>query len=419
MDTSFNALVLTYKNAPLEVREMVSLDEGNAKRLLEFLKDCTAATDLMVISTCNRTEVYFNAHADISPEVFSGLRLIKKLDAPVEGYFDLLPGPRAIRHLFEVAIGLDAQIMGDLQVSGQVKSAYQWSVDANTAGPYLHRLMHSVFYTHKRVVQETAFRDGAASLSYAAKELAEELTTGITSPRIVVVGVGEIGNDVCLNLSNSALRNVTIINRTAAKAERLATACGFSWAPIEELNKHLSTADVAIVSISGTQPLITKPMVTPTVHAHRFIIDLSIPRAVDTRVEEMPGIVLYNLDDLREKTSQTVERRRAALPKVNEIIEKSIHDFEDWSREMIVSPAIQKIKGALEQIRQEELARYLKNCTAEEARKMDELSKKLIQKVVKLPVLQLKAACKRGEAETLVEVLQELFDLEKLSRKKK
>jgi glutamyl-tRNA reductase len=313
-----------------------------------------------------------------------------------------------------VSIGLDAQIVGDLQISGQVKTAYQLSADENMAGPFLHRLMHTIFFVNKRVVQETSFRDGAASISYAAKELAEDLVHGNHTPSALVVGVGEIGQDVCLNLVNSKFKKVTILNRTTEKAAALSEKTGFAFGSIDLLPEELAKADVIFSSVSGDQPLITKELLGKNaVLSHKFFIDLSIPRSIESTVEEIPGIELYNLDDIQEKTNEALEKRKASVPLVQAIIEEAIAEFGDWSKEMIVSPTIQKLKNALEQIRKEEIARYLKNADEKEAAKIEELSRNLVQKFMKLPVLQLKAACKRGNAESLVEVLNELFDLER------
>lgn len=413
MTKNFKALVLTYKNAPVAIREQVSLNESAGKQLLQFVKEYTSATDVLVISTCNRTEIYYNAENDFTAEIFSGLGLIKQLKPGFESHFRSLQGMDAIRHLFEVAIGLDAQVIGDLQISGQVKNAYQWSADENMAGPFLHRLMHTIFFVNKRVVQETSFRDGAASISYAAKELAEDLTAGIRNPKVLVVGVGEIGQDVCLNLQNSRIEDVTILNRTIDKAEKLAQQCGFKFGGIDQLDIEIAKADVVISSVSGFEPLISYDLIKETkILSHKFLIDLSIPRSVDARIEEIPGALVYNLDDIQEKTNEAVEKRKASIPHVQHIIEEAIADFEDWSKEMIVSPTIQKLKNTLEQIRKEELARFLKNANAEEAQKLEEMSRSLMQKILKYPVLQLKAACKRGDAENLSEVLNDLFNLE-------
>jgi glutamyl-tRNA reductase len=419
MQNTFQALILTYKTAPLAVREQVSLNEGEVKQLLNYVRDITDASDVLVISTCNRTEIYFSAEQDISRALFEGIRLIKRIDHGFEKHFQLLGHHDAVRHLFEVAIGLDAQVIGDLQISGQVKNAYQWSADEDMAGPFLHRIMHTIFFVNKRVVQETAFRDGAASTSYAAKELAEDLTAGLTEPKALVVGVGEIGRDVCLNLMNGRFKQVTIINRTQEKAEALARTCGFGFDVIENLRDAIQRADVVISSVSGSHPLITRELLKDlTILSHKFFIDLSIPRSVDPALETMPGVLIYNIDDLKEKTDEALEKRRASIPMVRAIIDQAIAEFEDWSKEMVVSPTIQKLKNALETIRKEELARFLKNADEKEAARMEELSKSLVQKFMKFPVLQLKAACRRGDAENLVEMLNDLFNLEKQPAKK-
>lgn len=416
MTQNFKSLALSYKTAPLQTREQVSLNEAGSKQLLYFLKDYTEASDVLVISTCNRTEIYYSAEKDLSEDIFKGLALIKNPNAGFEQHFARYEGTACIRHLFEVAIGLDAQVIGDLQISGQVKNAYQWTADENMAGPFLHRLMHTIFFANKRVVQETAFRDGAASISYAAKELAEDLVQAVREPRVLVVGVGEIGQDVCLNLVDTKLNNVTILNRTPEKAEALAAKCGFRFSGIENLKQEIAHADVIISSVSGNEPLITLEMLQDLrILSHKYFIDLSMPRSIEASVETLPGAIVYNLDDIQEKTTEAVERRKASVPQVHAIISEAIGEFDDWSKEMVVSPTIQKLKQSLEQIRKEELTRFLKNAKPEEAQKLEEMSRSLMQKFLKYPVLHLKAACKRGNAESLSELLQELFNLEKIS----
>jgi glutamyl-tRNA reductase len=418
MTLNFKALTLTYKTAPVAIREQVSLNESAVKKLHQFIKNYTSATDVLIVSTCNRTEVYYLADKDFSNEIFKGLSLIKNCDPDFEKHFTTLSGREAVLHLFEVSMGLDAQVMGDLQISGQVKNAYQWSADENMAGPFLHRLMHTIFFANKRVVQETSFRDGAASISYAAKELAEDLTLDIKLPRVLVVGVGEIGQDFCLNLANSRLENVTVLNRTQDKAEKLAQKYNFKFGGIEELLTEIEKADVIVSSVSGTQPLITRQLLEDIkIFSHKYFIDLSMPRSIEAAIEELPGAIVYNLDDLKEKTNEALDKRRASVPAVRDIINDAIIDFDDWSKEMIISPTIQKLKSTLEQIRKEEIARFLKNAKPEEALRLEEMSRSLMQKILKYPVLQLKAACKRGDAESVSELLNSLFNVEGQSEK--
>jgi glutamyl-tRNA reductase len=413
---NFKAVTLSYKKAPLDIREVIALDEPSCKQFLHTLKDFMQASDILVLSTCNRTEVYYTADVDYSQEIIKLLGIQKGIDNITRylDYFTIINTHHdAVQHLFDVAMGLDAQVVGDIQISNQVKQAYQWSADNDTAGPFLHRLLHTIFFTNKRVVQETSFRDGAASTSYATVELVEELTNDIDNPRILVVGIGEIGADVCRNLKDSVLNNVVITNRTQAKAQLLAEECGFEVLPFENLVQGLKEADVIISSISHDSPFFTAEMIKRLeVLSYKFFIDLSVPRSIESEVENIPGVLVYNIDTIQNKAGAALEQRLASVPKVKQIIAESIDQFQDWTKEMAVSPTIHKLKNALENIRQEELARHLKKLTPEETKLIDDVTRNIMQKIIKLPVLQLKAACKRGEAETLIDVLNDLFNLE-------
>lgn len=417
MQETFKVLGLSFKNTPLEIREKLALDETHAKRLMKFMNEFTQATDVLVLSTCNRTEVYYSCKKELTKEILQGISLIKGIDTPISEYFiSYKKHSVAVERLFKVSMGLEAQVVGDLQISNQVKKAYQWSADEDMAGPFLHRLMHTIFFTNKRVVQETSFRDGAASVSYATKELIEDITSEIKDPRVLILGLGEIGRDVCRNLVDSKISNVTITNRTEEKAIALASECGFKTVPFDAALEAIQDADVIVSSIAAESPFITKEVVEKLeILSFKFFIDLSVPRSIEVSIEDIPGALIYNIDNIQSKASEALEKRTAAIPQVENIIEEAIFDFNDWSKEMVVSPTIKKLKNALEEIRKEELARYLKNADSKEAKIVDKVTKSMMQKVMKLPVLQLKAACKRGEAETLIDVLNDLFDLEKQS----
>ncbi|MEQ9169017.1 MAG: NAD(P)-binding domain-containing protein, partial [Fulvivirga sp.] len=271
----------------------------------------------------------------------------------------------------------------------------------------------------KRVVQETSFRDGAASVSYATKELIEDITTEIVNPKILILGLGEIGQDVCRNFVGSK-KDIVIANRTTEKAETLGAECGFPTMGFESALTSLSSFDVIVSSVAKNEPTITKESVSQIeILTPKFFIDLSVPRSIEMTIEDVPGALLYNIDNIQSKASETLNKRIAAVPDVENIINESLVDFEDWSKEMIVSPTIKKLKGALENIRQEEIQRYLKDASSDEAKVVDTVTKSMMQKIMKLPVLQLKAACKRGEAETLIDVLNDLFDLDKQSEPSK
>ncbi|MFC5272121.1 glutamyl-tRNA reductase [Adhaeribacter terreus] len=415
---NFKAVSLSHKKAPLAIRELIALDETACKQFLQMMQTYLQATDILILSTCNRTEVYYSAEEDLSAEIVKLLGVSKGIEN-ISQYFDfftiLNQHTDAVQHLFDVSMGLEAQVVGDMQISNQVKTAYQWSADNNAAGPFLHRLMHAIFFTNKRVQQETSFRDGAASTSYATVELVEELTADMHEPKILVVGLGEIGADVCRNLAASSFaKNVTITNRTLAKAKILAEECDLKVIPLEELVPAMKEADVIISSVAMDSPFFTTEMIKRLdVLSFKFFIDLSVPRSVEAEVENIPGVLVYNIDTIQNKATAALQLRLDAIPQVKAIITESIESFNDWTKEMLVSPTIHKLKNALETIRQEEMARYMKKLNPEELKRMDDVTKSIMQKIIKLPVLQLKAACKRGEAETLIDVLNDLFDLEK------
>ena len=416
---NFKAISISHKTAPVKIREQMALNEVSSKQLMMNLRDITDSEEMLVLSTCNRTEVYYSSENDYNTQIIKLLSLQKGItdfEEYATYFISITNHDEAVQHLYDVSIGLESQVVGDIQIINQVKHAYQWSADLNLAGPFLHRLLHTIFFTNKKIVQETPFREGAASVSYATVELAEQLTSEIVSPKALVIGLGEMGADVCRNLVNSNIKDITITNRTLFRAEELAKECNVKVIPFEEVWDAIAASDIVVCSISKEEPFISYEKVKAlNVLSYKFFIDISVPRSVESKVEEIPGVLVYHIDNIKSKATEALERRLKSIPKVKELIANSIVEFNDWSKEMMVSPIINKLKNALEQIRQEELNRYLKQMNDEEAKKVELITKNIMQKIMKLPVLQLKAACKRGEAETLIDVLNDLFDLEKQS----
>jgi len=234
----------------------------------------------------------------------------------------------------------------------------------------------------------------------------------------LVLGLGEIGEDIVRNLENMTNKEVVICNRSLNKAESLAHELGYQVIPFETYDEVMMSADVIISSVRVDQPLITKSLFdAKKLVKHQYLFDLSIPRSVEQDIETIEGLILYNIDDIQSTASKVLEKRIAAIPDVQALVELALADFDSWSHEMEVSPVINKLKNALEEIRLTEIARYVKKLDDKEAQLVDLVTKNMMQKVIKLPVLQLKAACKRGDAESLIEMLHDLFDLEKQSDK--
>lgn len=406
----FKAIGLSYKNAPIEVREKLAFEGSDATDFLLKLKDTLAVEDTLLISTCNRTELYYSSKDDIKASIIGLMASFKGIDSgKLEHHFEVFDSVHATEHLFRVALGLESQVLGDIQISNQVKRAYQTSADLNLAGPYLHRLMHTIFYANKRVVQETRLQDGNASVASVAVDLIEGFIGNIQQPRIALIGLGEIGQNVLENLGDHEA-TVTLVNRTRSKAEKLAENTNLFVKSFEELEEVLIENDVIISAVAANKPIIDSSHFKDG-PIHKLLVDLSVPRSMDVSLEDVPGISVYNVDQLSQRTQKARKIREKAIPAVVNIIAESLEGFNGWKSEMEVSPTIQRLKSALDQIRREELARHTK-VSDKERELLDVVTKNMIQKVIKLPVLQLKAACKRGEAETLVGVLNDLFNLE-------
>jgi glutamyl-tRNA reductase len=305
-------------------------------------------------------------------------------------------------------------VLGDLQIINQVKSAYQICADLQMAGPFLHRLLHSIFFANKKIVQSTNFRSGAASVSYATKEMVEDLVLDKTQP-VYVLGLGEIGIATVRNLAESGYKNIKVTNRSFDKVAPLIQEFGIEYVPFENWESGLKNARLVVSGLSGDYIQIkTSHLNISKSFGFQYFIDLGMPRSIDPEIENNQSVILYNIDQIQAKVSDALNLRRASIPQVEEIIAEAQTEFSDWTKEMLVSPVIHQIKGALEQMRQEEMARFLKKANEDQAVWAEELTKNLMQRIIKTHVVQLKAACRRGEAEAgqLSDVLQQIFNLE-------
>tara|TARA_X000001036_G_scaffold276717_1_gene257000 strand:- start:2626 stop:3885 length:1260 start_codon:yes stop_codon:yes gene_type:complete len=412
MYESLKVIGFSYDSSPIAIRESVAFSENENRNFLDRMREILGVEEALILSTCNRTEIYYISDLDLSNAILNLIKVEKGLDDSIDTYFWGKEKLLALRHLFRVALGLEAKVLGDIQISNQVKKAYQCSADQHLSGPFFHRLMHTIFYTNKRVVQETVFRDGAASVSYACVGLVQQFIQNFSDPKILILGLGEIGRDVADNMGELNA-SITLTNRSAHTTQMLAKQYDYEVLPYEELIKNIPKFDVIVSSVQVSELIIMKDHIPDQLLSQKLFIDLAVPRSMDPSLDTIDGIILYNVDQIEQHTSGIIERRRTAITEVEQILEEMIKELKNWSLEMEVSPTIKKLKKALEEIRKEEIARYLGKMTEVEQELMDRVTKSIVQKVIKLPVLQLKAACKRGEAETLVEVLNDLFNLEK------
>ena len=413
MQKHFKFIGISYKQAPVEVRELLSLGETDVNELLISIRETLNPSELFILSTCNRTEIYYASEKSLAKEIISLLATNRSLQNSEEFYqfFDIKKDwKEATRQLFKVALGLEAQVIGDLQIINQIKRAYQQAANLNTIGPFLHRILHTIFFTNKRVVQETAFRDGAASVSYATAEMVKICAESFQKPKALLIGLGEIGLDVAKHLAGG---NITLLvsNRSAEKADVLVKNLKVEWVEFHDVKAKLNEFDLIISSIPVKDFLRVEDF-NSNHKSIQFLFDLSMPRSIEPELDNLNTVQLYNIDEINNKTSKAVEKRIKAIPQVEDIMNEALEDVFNWTQEMEVSPTIKKLKSALEDIRKEEIKKHLKTANPELEAFAEKFSKSITQKIIKLPVLQLKAACKKGEAETLIDVLNDLFNLE-------
>ena len=413
-------LGISYKSAPIQLREHFSYEANECAQLLLQLRDTCAIEEAMLLSTCNRTEIYYVSEKDCSQDLYALLCISKATaDQYQKLFYRKNTTEEAIAHLFSVALGIDAQVLGDQQVLHQVKRSYKLSTELQLALPCLHRLMHTIFYSHKRIAKETSWCSGTASVAYAAVELLRSLLRGHKKVRVLLLGLGEIGKDIGRNLQHLPASHVYVANRTYRKAATLAKNYGYEAIPFSEYKAYLEEVEIIISCASQAAPLVAKDMLRQRKLPCQYLLDLAVPRSIESSVAELPGILLYNIDEIRETTSRTLAKRQAALPEVVKIAKDAQNEFLSWCQAHTFSPVIHRLKELLEQLRKEEMASHLKSLSNKEIEKVDKITRSLLQRIIKYPVLRLKAACKKGEADTLADLLVDLFDLEKSTSQSK
>ncbi|NQZ75406.1 MAG: NAD(P)-binding domain-containing protein, partial [Ekhidna sp.] len=248
----FKAIGLSYRNAPIHIRERVAFSDAESTDFLLKAQEVFGLEEALLVSTCNRTECYFTSANDVTEEMVKLIASIKNIPSDdLLTYMFNYDSVDASDRLFRVSLGLDSQVLGDIQISNQVKRAYQQSADLNLAGPHLHRLMHTIFFANKRVVQETRLQDGTASVASVAVDLVGGFIANIESPRIALIGLGEIGQNVLENLDTTEAE-ITLVNRTKSKADKLAKEQNVLVEDFDNLDQVISDNDVVISAITAT-----------------------------------------------------------------------------------------------------------------------------------------------------------------------
>lgn len=374
----FAVLSISYEKADAETRGKFSFFDENIKEFVKRISEKELG-DAFVVSTCNRTEIYTTTqnYLFIAEEY---CQLIGVALSEFMKYANILSREDALNHLFRVSAGLESQILGDFEIIGQIKNAYnRFKREKKNSNPYLERAINSAIQISKKIKTETGISTGAASVSYAAVHYILNHQKNISEKNILLVGVGEIGQNTVENLvKHIYYPNIKIANRSSEKAEKIAQKYNIPNIPYENLEETISDTDILIVATGAKTPIINKNHFQtdkPT-----LIIDLSIPNNVDKNVLENPNITLVDVDMLSNQIQETMEQRRKEIPKAEEIIKLMMKDFFEWEKTRKMAPKIHHFKAVLKNMERNEMHNIHKKHRYVNIDDM-ELSEKMIQKI--------------------------------------
>ncbi len=411
---------ISYKTSVLEVREKFSLAKDEIVPFSELLQNETGISDIVVLSTCNRTEIYFSQkHYDFhtaSKLVYKTLKQFKGVEQKSWHSFYSFSNEEAVRHLFEVASGLDSMIIGEDQIIGQIKDAYVFCTDLGLTDAVLMRLFQKSFEAGKRVRTETKIKLGITSVSSAAVQKCAALFPDLQGKRVLLVGAGETGSLVLQSMYKNGVRKLTVSNRTAEKALILAARHNCVPLPFDQMANHLYLYDIVIVATGSTVPLITREMAENSI-AHRngnlqVFVDISVPRNIEQNIENLDDVMLFTIDDLQSVVNTNMEKRKESITTADKIIGEVTDEFFDWLASRSLSPAIKTIKNNLLKITKEELGDVTREYSEEIRFEIDKFSKHLTQKYTTLFIKNLKEITANGRKTDSLEIVSGLFSLE-------
>ena len=388
LPTKFYNVGLSYKKADVKVRGAFSLTKENQKLLLVEAKK-KGIDGIFVLSTCNRTEI--TGFAKHPFELIS--LLIKYSNGTVEDFINVsnvYKNKDAVRHLFDIATGIDSQILGDYEIVGQLKQSFKLAKKLGTTNAYLERLMNLVLQASKDVKNNTKLSSGTTSVAYAAIQYIIDTVEDYNNKKILVYGLGEIGKNTCKNiLEYTSNKNITLINRTLEKAIGFEqTHNDVAVADFSNLTDEIHATDILIVSTGANTPTVTKEHLKED--KELLIIDLSMPENVDITVKSEPGITLINVDELSKITDKTIEIRKKQIPLAEKIIDKYKAEFNDWISHRKYVPAVNALKESLQAIQHDEIdfhSRKIKDFNVEHA---EFVTNRMIQKITTQFVKHLK-----------------------------
>jgi len=418
-------LGLNHKTAPIEIRERLAFPEDRIETALHQVKSLTSLKENMILSTCNRVEIYA-ASREIENAILDLKHFLSRYHALSLKEFEKnlysFVGEEAVKHIFRVASSLDSMVVGEPQILGQIKSAYNIAVESKTSGLILHRLLHRAFHVAKRVRTETKIGDRAVSVSFVAVELAKKIFETLEKKTVLLIGAGEMCELAARHLVSEGVEKVLVTNRTYERAVALAQEFKGEAIPFDEIGQGLKKADIVISATDSPQYLIHHDQVTKVIKDRKnrpiFFIDIADPRNIEPSVGDIENVYLYNIDDLKKVADENIKDRRKEAQKAEAIVQEEVIKFVNWYHSLEVTPTIVALRKKFEEIRKKELEKTLSlhpDMSDKEKKSLEALTSAILNKILHTPSTLLKQSNDEAMADLYLDTLRTLFQLPEVS----
>jgi glutamyl-tRNA reductase len=405
---------VSHHRAPIELRERVALDLDACRALAQRLDG-----EAVVLSTCNRTELYLvrEEHAD-DEAVAALVQLAGERADDLAAALYRLRDEAAALHLFRVAAGLDSLVPGEGEILGQVRAAFE----AGEAGPFLDRLFRQALHTGKRVRMETAIGESPASVPSAAAALAQQVFGDLAGHRVLLLGAGKISESAARNLRSRGAEIAVVANRTLEHGEDLARKLGAQALALDAVATELERADVVVSATSASELVLSRASVAAALRARKgrplLLLDLAVPRDLDPAINELDGCFLYDVDDLEAVVTETLSGRRGEAARAEQLVAGEADRFREWQASLDIVPTIASLRALAEEIRDRELRKAGGRLSERERKHIESVTSQIVAKLLHLPTIRLKEAAAAADGVVYADVVKHLFGLEEEERRR-
>ena len=414
-------LGINHKTAPVEVRERVAFDPASMNLVLKDLQELECVSEVVVLSTCNRTEIYCTADDRCPERIAQWLHANHDIErADLDASLYALTDDNAVAHTMRVASGLDSLVLGEPQILGQMKSAFAVAQEAGSTGTELGRLFRQTFSIAKRVRTDTAIGQNPVSVAFAAVRMAQHIFADLKNSRALLIGAGETIELVARHLRHAGVEHMTLANRTLARAQNLAQEFHAEAVLLEDIPMVLSQADIVISSTASPLPILGKGMVEKALkkrrHKPMFMVDIAVPRDIEQEVGDLSDVYLYTVDDLRDIIEENVRSREDAAKQAEELIEAGVEHFMRELKALDAVSTLTDIRTHVEVLRDEQLEKALRQIQngADPEKVLRTFAHTLGNKILHKPMTALRRAGSEGRIDVL-DWSRELFDLDNRS----